>query len=169
MAWGGSNPGGGPTSRVRPDWVSEPPTTLHSGYRVFPVSKADGACCWVPNTLLAPRSRMGSICTFATPMRLHSHVMLWPLLLQVVIMNFTWHEVQNKDRHKFRKHWFIFSWNTGRLSANFSKDDDDDDDDYTIHHDHFSSCVCRCDSKEEFKLKFSENRILRKNIWIRGG
>lgn len=46
------------------------------------------------------------------------------------------------------------------MSVNFPKDDDDDD--YTLHHDHFSSCVCRCDWKEELKLKFSENRILRK-------
>jgi len=77
-------------------------------------------------------------------------------------MNFKWHKEQNKDKNKFRKHWFVLSSRTGRLSVNFPKDDDGDD--HTVHHDHFSSCVCGWDSKGEFKLKFSENRILRK-IW----
>jgi hypothetical protein len=47
---GGSNPGGVPTSRVLPDCFAEPPTILHSGYRVFPVGQAAGAWCYQPSS-----------------------------------------------------------------------------------------------------------------------
>ena len=42
---GGSNTSGGPTFRVRPNWLAQPPTILHSEYRVFPVGKAAGSWC----------------------------------------------------------------------------------------------------------------------------
>ena len=43
-----SNPGCDEIFRFRPDWLWDPPSLLHNGYRVYPGGKAAGAWRWPP-------------------------------------------------------------------------------------------------------------------------